>query len=589
MLSVNKNWVSYRNVCNGVCRTMDRVLDGLTFIFFEECQFTQSWFYLRQRPQQLGRELARLGHRVVYVEPPELCDTSHMECKQVGDGFVQIGFQIREPKEIKVHLRELHRRFPDSVWIVNHPNWTPRVSGEIPDGCLLIYDCMDLWTEFSNSNASVGLWEMRIASVSDFVMASSMPLVNRMKLFNRQVAYVSNAVCVQDYCPPLVEALDLKSIPHPRIVFVGSIAEWVDLELVEKIADFHPNWSVVVVGPSLIPESQLPKRPNLYWLGKRPYYELSAYVTYCDVGIIPFKRTKLTRAVNPLKVHEFMASGLPVVSSFMPDLLLLQGEHVKVGGNHEEFMKALEGVLNSQSDCSNKLPLNKECTGTWKEKAEMVVRLVQNHLFSNAFTSHSYDEYGSVLREAYQKAPFPDTLEELLLAFYVNHDFASILEIGVQESVLFGCALARTEQFDEVRKWLAEYNGRADDSLSLLLSSLDDTGAFAYVLQLNGEIMDSLTLLDNASSQIGCRVLTARAWYYLGFVETSLSVYEEILDQMPGILQGIDYVFLGDMMQEMERYIDAENAYLHAAEYQSSSAVSVQRLGDLYLERAMRS
>lgn len=569
---------------------MDRVLDGLTFIFFEECQFTQSWFYLRQRPQQLGRELARLGHRVVYVEPPVLCGASHMECKQVGDGFFQIGFQIREPKEIKVYLRELHRRFPGSVWLVNHPNWTPRVSGEIPDDCLLIYDCMDLWTEFSNSNASVGLWEMRIASVSDFVIASSMPLVNRMKLYNRQVAYVSNAVCVQDYCPPLVEASDLKSIPHPRIVFVGSIAEWVDLELVEKIADFHLSWSVVVVGPSLIPESQLPKRPNLYWLGKRPYYELSAYVTYCDIGIIPFKRNKLTRAVNPLKVHEFLASGLPVVSSFMPDLLLLQGEHVKVGENHEEFVKAVEDILNSQSDCNNKLPLNKECTGTWKEKAEMVVGLVQSFSSaSNDFTSQIHDEYRLVLRETYQKAPFPDTLEELLLAFYVNQDFASILEMGPQESVLFGCALAWVEQFDEVREWLAEYNGQADDSVSLLLNNLDDTGVFAYMLQLNGEIMESLTVLDNASTQIGCKVLTARAWHYLGFTETSLAVYEEILSQVPGILQGLDYVCLGDMMQEMGRYQDAENAYLHAAEYQSSSAVSVQRLGDLYLERAMKS
>jgi glycosyltransferase involved in cell wall biosynthesis len=513
-----------------------------------------------------------------------------MEFKQVDDGFFQVGIKARNLDDIKIHLEELHSRFPGSVWIVNHPNWTPRLADAIPDDCVLVYDCMDLWNAFPDSDSITDLWEMRIASVSDFVTASSMPLVNRMKLFNKRVAYVSNAVCVEDYRPFLKEASDLKDIPHPRIVFVGSIAEWVDLDLLVKMADFNQDWSVIVIGPSTKTDTRLPQRPNLHWFGKRPYYELSAYIAYCDVAVIPFKRNELTRAVNPLKVHEFLATGIPVVSTFLPDLLLLEGDDVKVGASHDEFIKAVSEILSQERDYENKLPVGNECTGTWGEKAKIIVELVRD---SSALSSQAVGEintrYVSVLRKMFERVPASDIFDQFLSASYGCQDFASILKVGPPGSILYACALVRTNKFEEARIWLSEYGARFDRTLPSLLKDLDDAGVLACILQLNGEFMESLTVLDNSFNQdgkTGNRLLAARAWYYLGFSEISLSIYDMLLNEMPETLKAKDYIIIGDIMREFGRFEDAENAYLQVANDSGFHEICVQKLRDLYFEKA---
>ncbi len=112
------------------------------------------------------------------------------------------------------------------------------------------------------------------------------------------------------------EPEDLMKISHPRVVYVGAIERWFNDKWVEIAALQNKDLSFVIIGnyengtyPSL------EKLPNVYFLGKREYEDVPAYLHYCDVGMIPFKKLDFIDSVNPIKLYEYMASGLPVVST----------------------------------------------------------------------------------------------------------------------------------------------------------------------------------------------------------------------------------------------------------------------------------
>jgi len=111
----------------------------------------------------------------------------------------------------------------------------------------------------------------------------------------------------------LVPAGDLTAHPHPRFGYVGTIGPWLDIALLIELASACPKGSVVVIGPWEIPiPRDIP--PNLHILGVKSYAQLPQYLAGFDVGLIPFKTGPLSQAVNPVKLFEYVAAGLPVVA-----------------------------------------------------------------------------------------------------------------------------------------------------------------------------------------------------------------------------------------------------------------------------------
>jgi glycosyltransferase involved in cell wall biosynthesis len=115
-------------------------------------------------------------------------------------------------------------------------------------------------------------------------------------------------------------AEELRPLPRPLLGFFGLLAPWVDVNLLEQLARAFPEASVVLIGPRWS-DCPVPKgAPNLHWLGPRSYEDLPRYAAHFDVGLIPFRQDRLTACVNPLKLLEYLALGLPVVSMPLPDL-----------------------------------------------------------------------------------------------------------------------------------------------------------------------------------------------------------------------------------------------------------------------------
>ena len=163
-----------------------------------------------------------------------------------------------------------------------------------------------------------------------------------------KIQLVPNAVEFERFSSPSAAPADLPS-GRPSLCYVGSVYPWLDLELLERIARRYPHVQLVVIG-RLHPEIStdvraLEKNPNFLYLGPRPYEEIPAYLHAVDAGMIPFKRTRLTEAVNPVKLYEYSAAGLPTISTAFSDDLQAFRKEILIGATHEEFLSLVPVAL----------------------------------------------------------------------------------------------------------------------------------------------------------------------------------------------------------------------------------------------------
>ena len=130
--------------------------------------------------------------------------------------------------------------------------------------------------------------------------------------------------------------------------FYGVIDERFDTELLDKVAELRPDWTFVMLGPVVkISEDELPKRPNIHYLGGKTYGQLPAYLSGWDVALMPFAMNEFTQFISPTKTPEYLAGGKPVVSTPIRDVVRHYGqlEGVMIAATPEEFVAACEKAL----------------------------------------------------------------------------------------------------------------------------------------------------------------------------------------------------------------------------------------------------
>ena len=161
-----------------------------------------------------------------------------------------------------------------------------------------------------------------LESVNQVVLTSPALMAKRGG-FNPNTEFVPMGVDYRMFATPALEPEDLRSIPHPRIGYMGYLKRQLDWPLLLDLTALHPEWSFVFVGPKRshpeIDESidQLSRRTNVHFLGGKPTEQLGGYVQHFDSCIMPYRLDDYTKYVYPLKLHEYLATGQPVVSSRM--------------------------------------------------------------------------------------------------------------------------------------------------------------------------------------------------------------------------------------------------------------------------------
>jgi UDP-galactopyranose mutase len=128
----------------------------------------------------------------------------------------------------------------------------------------------------------------------------------------------------------------------------------------------RPNWSFVMVGPVVkIAPEDLPRRPNIHYLGPKTYAQLPAYLSGWDVALMPFAMNESTQFISPTKTPEYLAGGKPVVSTPIRDVVRHYGhlDGVLIAPDADSFVEA----------CDKALELSRNPESGWLAQADLIL------------------------------------------------------------------------------------------------------------------------------------------------------------------------------------------------------------------------
>lgn len=243
-------------------------------------------------------------------------------------------------------------------------------------GWKVVYHCVDRWWAFSDYDAS----EMQtcheiLCRRAEHVFASSRELERDCLDLTDRVTYVPHGVA-WDHFRQAVDGGESSPERRPRrIGFIGMIDDWVDVELLAAVARQHPDAEVIVVGAWRIPDAALDGLPNVRLLGRRPFAELPQHLATFDVALVPFRINDLTRAVNPVKLREYLSAGVPVVSTALPELSTFAGhEGVDIAADHAAFLAAVARRLEAPPDLITRRRLSDQMRAeSWEARLDMML------------------------------------------------------------------------------------------------------------------------------------------------------------------------------------------------------------------------
>jgi len=180
---------------------------------------------------------------------------------------------------------------------------------------------------FSDDDVSLDPAEVRLIQRVDEVFIHSPGLMARKGHLNPHTTYVPLGVDFKAFSSPAPEPSDLTAVPHPRVGYAGHLKLHLDWQLLRTLAARHHDYSFVFIGgrephPEIEPEiAALAQLPNVFFLGDKPSRDVPGYVQHFDVGIMPYRMTDYANLGSPLKLHEYLAAGLPSIGIPMRTLL----------------------------------------------------------------------------------------------------------------------------------------------------------------------------------------------------------------------------------------------------------------------------
>lgn len=218
----------------------------------------------------------------------------------------------------------------------------------------IVYYCVDEFSQFTGYDAAAILEsERHLAARADLTIVTSHQLLATKRPISRRILHVPHGVDVEHFAKATRNDIrtpdDIANLPKPVLGFWGLIQDWVDIELLADVAKKRPDWSIALIGDAATDVSSLTSLNNVHLLGRRPYEQLPAYAAGIDVGLIPFRINELTRAVNPIKLREYLSAGLPVVATPLPEVADY-AEFVSIALNTDAFIDACDQSLNAPAE-----------------------------------------------------------------------------------------------------------------------------------------------------------------------------------------------------------------------------------------------
>jgi glycosyltransferase involved in cell wall biosynthesis len=322
------------------------------------------WDGLRQRPQREALLLSE-DFRVTYVNPVAARSFSRGDWRRAiswfrgrrrartEPGVRVLGFlhwpgvgPLADALNAFFFSWQISRRIPAEpgyTLVVTTPSLLALTMIRLRRPGRLVYSCMDNFPAFHRGEAAERMrrFEEEMLPRCQTVVVPSRELFERMSSRHPRVVLSPNGAEIERFAAVRREP----GPSRPVLGYCGTIGNWVDFDLLERLADRFSAAEVLLAGPWTAPGGKrLLAKPNVRWLGERPSGEIPRIMASFDVGLIPFEVNDLTVCVNPIKLYEYLAAGIPVVSTAIPEAEPHR-PFVNVAGDGEAFLQAVGKLL----------------------------------------------------------------------------------------------------------------------------------------------------------------------------------------------------------------------------------------------------
>jgi uncharacterized SAM-binding protein YcdF (DUF218 family)/glycosyltransferase involved in cell wall biosynthesis len=325
------------------------------------CISAIDWDFIWQGHQEIMATLAGAGNRVLYIEntgvrPPRLRDLPRVRNRLRNWARGINGFRrerenlfVYSPLVLPLPYSRVARAINRTVLLRSLERWMRTVGATRPvvwtflptplaldlihrlEPALTVYYCIDDLASSSGAARRVARSEARLFREADLVFATSTKLRERALRYRPRVELFPFGVAYEEFeqvrkgNDELPE--DLRRLRRPVVGYVGGLHQWVDQALLGAVADQLPDVSFALIGPAQADVSELARRPNVHLLGIRPHAELPRYIKGFDAGLVPYRLSDYTAHVYPTKLNEYLAMGIPVVATELPEITRFNAEH----------------------------------------------------------------------------------------------------------------------------------------------------------------------------------------------------------------------------------------------------------------------
>ena len=338
------------------------------------------WNFVFQRPQHLLTRAAK-SRSVIYFEEPvyEAVNKPFMRATEVSPSL-KVLTPVLPEGTTAANAIDLQRMLVDrALATVNYEHltlwyYTPMA---LPftdhiDCDVCVYDCMDELSGFKNAPRELVQMEKLLMERADVVFTGGQSIYEAKRRLHKSIHAFPSSIDVAHFHKarkPVNDPADQASIPHPRVGFAGVIDERLDVKLLAKAAEAMPDVQFVMIGPVVkIDPAELPRLPNIHWLGGKAYGELPAYMAHWDAGWMPFALNEATRYISPTKTPEFLAAGLPVVSTAIVDVVRTYGAMGLVQiADSDDVVEKLREALGNPKDLLRKSVDSYLATMSWDQ------------------------------------------------------------------------------------------------------------------------------------------------------------------------------------------------------------------------------
>lgn len=276
-----------------------------------------------------------------------------------------------------------------SWFVVPHPGFMAQHLGE----ALCVFYCIDDYAAHPGVDmALIAKRDEDLSRRADLLFVAPPALLESKRALNPATVFSPHGVDVDLFKRAADAATEVplaaRSLQHPVIGYIGSIHEWIDLELIEWLGRERPAWSFLLVGHAATDVSALRALPNVHLVGPQPYSTLPAWAKAFDAAIIPYRMNRQVANANPLKLREYLATGKPVVSVRNPEIEKFS-QWVRIADDHAGFLEALDQALAADTPESADARIASVADQTWDSRVQAVLERVADALAQRQATPSS--------------------------------------------------------------------------------------------------------------------------------------------------------------------------------------------------------